>query len=405
MIKVIKTEDDYDVALEEIELLVDLDPEVDTPEADRLEVMTLLVQDYETRHYALSLPDPIEAIRFRMDQQGLKQTDLVPYIGSRSKVSEVLSGKRALTLPMARGLHSGLGISARALLQERDPSVLEETDIEWRKFPLREMSKRGWIRDKVTNAREQAEDLVRGFFDESGLRGAAVVMCRQGASRHVRSGRGMDNYALAAWACRVVTLGKRTGVEVGYEPGVVTPDFMRAVAQLSWSDKGPLLAQEYLANHGVALVIEPHLQRTYLDGAAIFVEDMDRPVIGLTARYDRLDNFWFCLMHELAHVAAHMGRDAAEFYDDLDAEDRGDHKEEEADGLARDSLIPRAEWDRSAAKSSASPSAVQALAKELNIHPAIVAGRVRYERKSYRILKNLVGHGEVRKHFPNIQWS
>jgi HTH-type transcriptional regulator/antitoxin HigA len=123
MIKIINSESDYKAALAAIEKLIDLDPDVGTPEADRLELLTLLVQNYESKMVKMILPDPIEAIKFRMEQQNLTPQDLVPFIGSRSKVSEVLSHKRPLTLSMIRALHSGLGIPAKVLLQEHKLSV------------------------------------------------------------------------------------------------------------------------------------------------------------------------------------------------------------------------------------------------------------------------------------------
>lgn len=115
-IKPIKSEADYDAALEQIAVL--MDARTGTPEADALDVLATLVEDYENQHYPIGLPDPISAIRFRMEQQELSQRDLIPFIGSRSKVSEVLSGKRSLSLQMIRNLHQGLGISAEVLLQE-----------------------------------------------------------------------------------------------------------------------------------------------------------------------------------------------------------------------------------------------------------------------------------------------
>src|SRR5438477_1299924 len=95
--KPIKTESEYEAALAAIETLMDLDPEDGTPQADKLELLTLLVQDYESRVCPIEPLDPVDAIEFRMDQQSLTQRDLVPYIGNRSKVSEVLSRKRPLT--------------------------------------------------------------------------------------------------------------------------------------------------------------------------------------------------------------------------------------------------------------------------------------------------------------------
>jgi HTH-type transcriptional regulator/antitoxin HigA len=118
MLKVIKTEAEYEEALEEAEVLIEFDPELGTEEGDRLELLTLLIFHYEEERFPLDLPDPIEAIRFHMEQEGLSQKDLIPYIGSRSKVSEVLNRKRPLSLKMIRTLHRGLGIPAEVLLQE-----------------------------------------------------------------------------------------------------------------------------------------------------------------------------------------------------------------------------------------------------------------------------------------------
>jgi len=112
--KVIKTESDYAAVLARIGQL--MDARRNTPQGDELELLSLLVHDYEEKVFPMDKPDPIEAIRFRMEQQGLKPTDLVPFLGSRSRVSEVLSGRRNLTLKMIRALVGGLGIPAEVLL-------------------------------------------------------------------------------------------------------------------------------------------------------------------------------------------------------------------------------------------------------------------------------------------------
>jgi len=114
-IKPIKTETDYQAALEEIENLFDADP--DTPEGDRLEVLVTLVEAYEEKHYSIPMPDPIEAILYHMESRGLTRLDLQQYIGSRARVSEVLNRKRPLTMEMIRNLHKGLGIPAEVLIQ------------------------------------------------------------------------------------------------------------------------------------------------------------------------------------------------------------------------------------------------------------------------------------------------
>ncbi|MGA9348434.1 MAG: helix-turn-helix domain-containing protein [Anaerolineae bacterium] len=114
-IRPIKTEADYQAVLEEIERLFDAAP--DTPEGDRLEVLTTLVETYEEKHYPIPLPDPIEAIEYYMESRGLSRRDLEPYIGNRGRVSEILNRKRPLSIEMIRRLHAGLGISAEVLIQ------------------------------------------------------------------------------------------------------------------------------------------------------------------------------------------------------------------------------------------------------------------------------------------------
>src|SRR3972149_10460312 len=111
----IKTEASYQAALKEIENLFDATP--NTPEGDRLEILTTLVEYYEDRLYALPLPDPIEAILYHMESRGLTRRDLEPYIGNRARVSEILNRKRFLTLGMIQRLHRELDIPAEVLLQ------------------------------------------------------------------------------------------------------------------------------------------------------------------------------------------------------------------------------------------------------------------------------------------------
>ena len=112
--KVIKTETEYAAALARVEKLMDAKP--GTSQGDELEVLSLLVHDYEERVFPMDKPDPVAAIRFRMAQQGLTNKDLVPFLGSRSRVSEGLSGRRSLSLKMIRALVSGLRIPADVLL-------------------------------------------------------------------------------------------------------------------------------------------------------------------------------------------------------------------------------------------------------------------------------------------------
>ena len=115
-VKPIKTEPDYQAALREIETLMSARP--DSPEGEKLDVLTTLVEAYERKHYPLEIPDAVAAIKFEMEQQGLKAKDLEPMIGRRNRVYEILNGKRSLTLKMIWRLHEQLGIPAESLIKQ-----------------------------------------------------------------------------------------------------------------------------------------------------------------------------------------------------------------------------------------------------------------------------------------------
>ena len=178
--KVIKNEQGYHSILQEAERLVALDPAAGSKDAERLELFTVLVEDYERRKFPFETPDPIEAIEFRMNEQGLRQKDLVPLIGSRSRVSEVLARKRPLTVQMIRALSTGLGIPLDALVMEPSPSTVEApvdfSSFNWKQFPLKEMGRRGWLASLKTKANASIEEIVQAFLSQvaSGARRAVL---------------------------------------------------------------------------------------------------------------------------------------------------------------------------------------------------------------------------------------
>ena len=115
-IRPIRTKKDYKAALRDLSAYFDDEPEPGTDEGDRFEILVTLVEAYEARQFPIDAPDPIEAIRFRMEQGGLTVKDLVPFIGQPNRVYEVLNGKRSLTIGMIRKLHRNLGIPAESLI-------------------------------------------------------------------------------------------------------------------------------------------------------------------------------------------------------------------------------------------------------------------------------------------------
>ena len=394
-IKAIRSEEDYQAALARIRKL--MGAEIGTPKGDELDVLSDLVALYEDKHYPIGPPSAIAAIEFRIDQAGLTRRDLIPLIGSRQKVSEVLAGKRDITMSMARALHHHLGIPADVLLQDPGAgldSTFEELDP--RRFPLRAMAKREWI-PQLPNLADHAEELIRSMIERAGgPEVAAATLYRKNGHRRINAKT--DPYALRAWCWHVLGVASENAPQADYRPGTVDELFMREVACLSKFEDGPRRAQEFLAAHGIALVVEKHLPRTHLDGAALRLSD-GRPVIGLTLRYDRIDNFWFSLMHELAHVGLHLDNGENEaFIDDLNLSGT-DPLEAEADQHAQDALIPRDIWESSAVREEATVLAVYGMAQEVGVHPAVIAGRVRNERGNFRLLSQLVGSGKVRRLF------
>ena len=320
-IKVIRTKEDHEEALTLIENLLANDPNPDSEEGEKLDLLVTLVKDYESKMFPETLPDPIDAIVFRMEQQNLTPRDLVRFIGSRSKVSEILSRKRPLTLSMMRSLQEGLGIPAKVLLKGSDAK--ESDEVSWDRFPLKEMARRGYFRGKSLKNANVAE-VMDAFFRPIGPPTQILGLLRKSSYRVSRS---MDKPALVAWSGFVLKVASSLNYPGAYKEGSIDLDVMRDLARLSVEPRGPQLAQDFLRMKGIGLVIEPHFEKTYLDGATLLV-NRDHPVIGLTLRYDRLDNFWFTLMHELAHISLHFNQDLSSFYDDLvDTQNVGDERE------------------------------------------------------------------------------
>jgi len=261
------------------------------------------------------------------------------------------------------------------------------------KYPSREMKKRGWL-DELAQERAFSSGLVGRQAHEyvsfyTGSYGAALHR------KHVRTGGRFSEYALAAWQARIIQKAKREASRKGlppYQP--LDALFVKKLVELSRDDRGPLKAIGMLRERGVIVVVEPHLAETHLDGAAL-VLDGDHPIIGMTIRYDRLDNFWFTLLHEIGHIVRHRERLKDGFFDDSTAAPE-DASEAEADEFANNALIPTEVWKTSFVRFTKSADQVLQFARRLNVGDSVVAGRIRRER-GYHLFKSLVGDGCVRE--------
>jgi HTH-type transcriptional regulator/antitoxin HigA len=122
-LKPIRTEKEYDEALDRVDELMERDPEMGSEQSDELEILVMLIEKYEEKYWAISEPDPVEAIKIRMEQMHLKQKDLIPYIGNKSKVSEVINGKIGLSLSMISKLSKGLHLPLEVLVPQSESKV------------------------------------------------------------------------------------------------------------------------------------------------------------------------------------------------------------------------------------------------------------------------------------------
>lgn len=355
----------------------------DEGSVDRLEVLQALIERWEREQFRFQAAAPADAIRFRMEQLGLRPRDLIPYLGTKSRVSEILAGQRQPTVDQIRALNRHLGVPVESLIGDtkhqppRRPSTASRAAID----KLRQL--------RVMKPREHIE----AFLARAQKGAPALGMLRK--TRTDRTNANTDFGALEAWCAAVLLEAERRKLPAGKRKKLDSA-FARRIARLSAHSDGPARVTDELAKAGVILVILEHLPGTYLDGAAICRGD-GTPVIALTLRHDRLDNFWFTLLHELAHVTKHLGDGTAIILDDLDVNSSGGI-EAEADEFARDALIPREIWDR-CNDPELSTEALMEIAEEAGVHPAIAAGRWRWEHGDYRRFSRLLGRGEVRIHF------
>jgi HTH-type transcriptional regulator/antitoxin HigA len=394
--KIIKTAEQYRLYLSEVERLAAEDPASGTSQGDRLELLAKLVEDYEKDQFPFERPDPVDAILFRMEQQGLRQKDLAPLLGGKNRVSEILSRKRPLTLPMVRALSETLRIPADLLIREPAASYGTEESLE---IPLSHLVKAGWFNAKDVAHLSQAQVVQHYLKPRSG-----PLYLRHTITYGSTDQTNKTNLRL--WVGRVRELAKESRSERGtWRPQTIDQPFLAYVAQLSWAQAGPQLARQFLAEKGIAVIVLPALPKTKLDGAAMLAED-GSPIVGLTIRNDRLDSFWFTLLHELVHVWKHLPDTKVAITDESVEDEQDDEaREAEANRLAKEAFIPRSLWKRSEAFVRPSKESIQTLADKLHISPAVIAGRLRREKVGYSALTRLVGQGQVQRLFPDVSWE
>jgi len=261
----------------------------------------------------------------------------------------------------------------------------------------REMVRRKWIQPKSPVNDKMAE---RGEALFAFLCGNPVAQPAHALFRGRKVGPRaslVEEVSTMAWIAHVTETAQMHRPQTAFKAACIDETFVRHIARLSVLDDGPMRALNELRAIGISVVTESALPGMAVDGASFHPSDVG-PVVAMTLRHDRLDNFWFTLFHEIGHVVLHLESPSDEVFVDS-VEDGGGEEieaEAEANAFAKDGLIPRDTWLRSDAYRYGSESGVVSLAKQLGIHAAIVAGRVRYERREYKMLHKLVGQGEVR---------
>lgn len=351
---------------------------------DEIDILAALIEKFERETVLDRSPTPVEAIRFRMSQNGLSAKDLEPFIGSRARVSEVLSGKRKLSVDMMRALHNGLGIPYEALMQKEGPASLAE--IELSQPVLKKLSEVG-IRLTRNN--------VGDFIDKAFGAGIKSVLNRK--TRTQRASGKTDPSALLLWQAAVLSAARKGQTIGAFDPAELDTDFLRSIARLSSHPKGPIRVINELSKRGISVIIFPLLPGTFLDGAVMLL-DAKRPVIGLTLRHDRIDNFWFTLLHELAHLAKHyeiLTSTREPFIDELDLETE-DKIELQADNLAASSLIPLP-LSKKLKKKYASTAEIRAVSEEAGVHVSVVAGRWQRDHSDYKKFSRLIERNTLRE--------
>jgi HTH-type transcriptional regulator/antitoxin HigA len=281
----------------------------------------------------------------------------------------------------------------------KENAVLADSPVQQaEKFPFNEAYKRGWFEDfagSLGKAKHVKEKLIDSFYMNSGSTEQQLALHR----KKERAGSIIDQYALSAWQARVMYKAKTQKLHNSFNRKALGKEWFRELAKLSQFNDGPVRARNFLLSSGIHFVIEQHLKKTHLDGAAIRHSDGFTPIIACTLRHDRLDNFWFVLFHELAHVYLHFGAvDKVDFFDS-DIDNPSNDIEKQADDFALNSLIPAKSWDSCLARFNPDIDAIRSAAKNLQIHPAILAGRIRKERNNYMILNDAIGYGDVRRQF------
>lgn len=327
--------------------------------------------------------------------QNWKQKDLARKLGLQEQAIQRWEADRYRSINLANYMKVARALSVELSAQFHSSQVskwLSPPDLnpaEVQKV-LKHARVNGWLDSPDADEEDAKKRLIRYVAEHVGRYGTPSLL-RTGLNVKDHS----EDWVLLSWKAQVTRRAESIidSGHLSYRPLDVS--WLKELAKLSAKVDGPLRAQALLKEHGIVLIFERNIPGMEVDGAAFLVEDV--PVIGLTLRRDALDNFWFTLMHEVAHVILHYRTGLASgFFDDVEHVEV-DEFEQEANKFASDLLVPEELWTRSPARIAKVPAPIENLAKQLGISPAIVYGRIRFERKNYAIFSDKIGRGTVKK--------
>lgn len=336
--------------------------------------------------------------------KGISQTELAERLNmkpqqiQRYEASNYMSASLARLIEIANTLEVKISESFETPGSRPSGSIFQwadPTEIAWSRLPVKEMIKRNWFE---VSAGQSWTDAVREFFlSNAGPQFASALHRKKMRGTNVPNG-----YALLAWQARVLSVARNLCREDSLGSFELNDAWLSELVKLTRTKNGPALARQMLLDRGIVVVIEEHLPGTYLDGASMLL-DTGNPIVALTLRYDRLDNFWFVLFHELGHVFLHLYDGLKfDFFDEEDGSE-ADDLEKEADQFALDTLVPPELWDQCLSRFAITEEAVRLDAERLGVDASIIAGRIRKERNNYLILNSLVGQNTVRSQFEELE--
>jgi HTH-type transcriptional regulator/antitoxin HigA len=334
--------------------------------------------------------------------RALSQAELGEKLGMREQQIQRYESERyrSISLQNFRRVAVALGVQLKASISSQIAAQLSQLALP-EQIPMSPKDQRliadharkyEWF--SMPSDDEEQRRVITDYISDSHGRFGSPALLRTG----LKSIDLKDDVLLAAWRARVMACAERVTDQQKNAFDHFDISWLPKLVQLSRYDDGPKRAISFAAERGVIVVIEPQLTGLRLDGAAFL--SGGTPIIGLTLRHDRIDNFWFTLLHECAHVFLHYHSGlAAGFFDEDLEQDKADDMEKEADQFASSMLIAAELWRTSPVRIAKSPTAIEEFSRRAKINPAIVFGRIRKERNDYKLFSDRVGHGKVRGFF------